>query len=77
MTCTPIGIYDHRILIYGKRIPLKVAQAKKTISRDSFSQMNLWRDAIILLLALVLLWWLHYWYKARQRRNKLTNKTED
>lgn len=68
MTCTPIGINDHRLLIYGKRIPIKQAQAKKTIPRDAFSPMNLWRDAIILLLVLVLLWWLHYWYKEHQHR---------
>lgn len=76
MTCTPIGINDHRLLIYGKRIPLKEAAEKKTIPRDAFSPMNLWRDAIILLLFLVLLWWLHYWYQEHKRRRKAAEQAE-
>lgn len=76
MTCTPIGINDHRLLVYGKRIPLKQAEAKKTIPRDAFSPMNLWRDAIILLLILVLLWWLYYWYKEHRRRRNAPSEVQ-
>ena len=63
MTCTPIGINDHRLLVYGRRISLKEARQTHTIPRDTFSPMNLWRDAIILLLILLLLWWIYRWYQ--------------
>lgn len=68
MTCTPIGINDHRLLVYGKRIPLKEAKQKDVTSRAALSPMSLWRDAIILLLILILLWWLWHHYRERRRR---------
>lgn len=74
MTCTPIGINDYRLLIYAKRVPLKYAEDHKTVPRDIFSPMNLWRDVIILFLILVLLWWLHSWLK--ERRKRLQEKKE-
>ncbi|MFD1441747.1 class C sortase [Lacticaseibacillus hegangensis] len=76
MTCTPIGINDHRLLIYGKRVPLKTAEDHRTIPRDAFSPMNLWRDAIILLLIFVLLWWLYYWLQDRKQRRQAKAESE-
>lgn len=70
MTCTPIGINDHRLLVYGKRIPLKQAEQKHTIPRDTFSPMNIWRDSIILLLILLLIWWLYRWYQDHRDKKK-------
>jgi sortase A len=70
MTCTPIGINDHRLLVYGKRIPLKQAEQKHTVSRDTFSPMNIWRDSIILLLILLLIWWLYRWYQDHRDKKK-------
>lgn len=76
MTCTPIGINDHRLLVYGKRIPLKKAKQTKTVARDVLSPMNLWRDGIILLLILLAIWWLYHWYKDRKERRE-TNAADD
>ena len=70
MTCTPIGINDHRLLVYGRRISLKEAEKTHTIPRDTFSPMNLWRDAIILLLILLLLWWLYRWYQDHKDKGR-------
>ena len=69
MTCTPIGINDHRLLVYGKRIPLKAAKKHTTHDRTALSPMQLWQDAIILLLILVLVWWLYcLWRDHRERQ---------
>lgn len=70
MTCTPIGINDHRLLIYGKRISLKAAAATKTHPRAIFSLFNLWLYAMILLLIIVVLWWLWRWHKDRQAKRR-------
>ncbi|KRM87449.1 hypothetical protein FD19_GL000953 [Lacticaseibacillus thailandensis DSM 22698 = JCM 13996] len=80
MTCTPIGINDHRLLVYGKQVPIKEAEQTHTIPRDAFSPMNLWRDAIILLLVLLLLWWLYRWYqdhRDKKRQQGAATNTEE
>ncbi|WP_125570707.1 class C sortase [Lacticaseibacillus songhuajiangensis] len=71
MTCTPIGINDHRLLVYGKQIPIKDAKKHATHDRTALSPLQLWQDAIILLLILVLIWWLYcLWRDQRERQAK-------
>jgi sortase A len=53
MTCTPLFINTNRLIVYGRRIPLKVAKAKQTTSRTLWSVEHLWLLAISVFLLLL------------------------
>lgn len=58
MTCTPLFINTNRLIVYGRRIPLRKAAAKPVASRTFWSVEHLWLLAIgvFLLLLLLALW---------------------
>lgn len=37
LTCTPMFINSHRLLVFGERVPLKDAKNKKVVKRDFFT----------------------------------------
>lgn len=56
LTCTPIFINSHRLLIYGRRVPIREAKAAATHVRDAFSPLNIWLYSVSALMVLFILW---------------------
>lgn len=75
MTCTPLFVNSHRLIVYGKRIPIKAAKEVKTAHRTVWSLDTIW-IAVMLLFLLILLLWLIYRYFRNKRKEK-ENQTED
>lgn len=75
MTCTPLFVNSHRLIVYGKRIPIKAAKEVKTAHRTVWSLDTIW-IAVMLLFLLILLLWLIYRY-FRDKRKEKENQTED
>ncbi|WP_165002802.1 MULTISPECIES: class C sortase [unclassified Enterococcus] len=75
MTCTPLFINSHRLVVYGKRIPIKKAKEVKTAHRTVWSLDTIW-IAVMLLFLLLLLFWLLYRY-VRDKRKKKEMKKKD
>ncbi|MFD1392826.1 class C sortase [Lacticaseibacillus jixianensis] len=67
MTCTPLFVNSHRLIVYAKRVPLKKAAAKKVADRTFWSVEHIWLAVIgaFLLLLLLALW-------GRRRRHAQT-----
>jgi sortase A len=53
LTCTPLFINTQRLLVYGKRIPLKVAAKTLTHRRDLFRLDHVWVASVLLLMLLL------------------------
>ncbi|MFD1441742.1 class C sortase [Lacticaseibacillus hegangensis] len=58
LTCTPIFVNSHRLLIYGKRVPIAAAKSTATHARDAFTPLNIWLYAISLLMILFIIWFM-------------------
>ncbi|WP_179395856.1 class C sortase [Lacticaseibacillus absianus] len=59
MTCTPLFVNSHRLIVYGKRISMRQAKATVTVARDLWRVENLWLIAVVAFLLLLLIaWWL-------------------
>lgn len=56
LTCTPIFINSHRLLVFGKRVPIKAAKLTPTRPRATFSPLNLWLYAVSALMLVFLIW---------------------
>ena len=69
MTCTPLFVNTKRLIVYGKRVPLKQAQATKTENRTFWSVEHIWLAVIglFLLLLLLALWWRRRKHHAQTR----------
>ncbi len=74
MTCTPIYINTHRLLVFAKRVPEKVAAKKKVVIRDRFSLYNVWMYVMLFLILLLLLL---LWYQKRRRDRKIAEIEEE
>lgn len=66
LTCTPIGINSHRLLVTGHRIPLKEAERRKVTPRDFWSYQN----KVLMTTALILLALIIYWLIRRHRQKR-------
>lgn len=69
MTCTPLFINSHRLIVYGKRVPIKAAKEVQTAHRTVWT-LDTIRIAVLLLFLVLLLFWLIY----RHFRNKQERK---
>ncbi|WP_338217552.1 class C sortase [Lacticaseibacillus salsurivasis] len=71
LTCTPLFINSHRLLIYGKRVPLKTAAAMPVAVRDQwgFAHLLLLLAAVVLLIALLVIIG-HLTQARRERRSR-------
>lgn len=58
LTCTPIFVNSHRLLVYGKRIPIAMAKATNTHARDAFTPLNIWFYSVSALMVLFILWFI-------------------
>lgn len=59
LTCTPIGINTHRLLVTGKRVPLKHAAKQKVTRRNWFDYQHVvFYLLILLVISLLMRWWL-------------------
>ncbi|WP_125608338.1 class C sortase [Lapidilactobacillus bayanensis] len=59
LTCTPIFVNSHRLLIFAKRVPLKTAARTKTTRRDIWSLEHVWMLVVFLLILLLLIWFVY------------------
>lgn len=75
MTCTPLFVNSHRLIVYGKRIPIKVAKGVKTAHRTVWSLDTIWIAVMLLFLLIVLLWLIYRYF--RDKRKEKENQTED
>lgn len=76
LTCTPPGINTWRLLVTGKRIPLKQAEKLPVVKRNLFSYQNLVLMGLALLLLLMLIWWAVRRHKKKKAANtRLANLT--
>lgn len=71
LTCTPLFINSHRLLVYGKRVPLKTAAAQPVAVRDQwgFAHLLLLIAAVVLLIALLVIMG-HLMQAWRERRSR-------
>lgn len=65
MTCTPLFINSHRLIVYGKRIPIRAAKKVVTTTRDRWSLEHIWYLTLFILILLLLIWWLIRRYRKR------------
>ncbi|WP_225049290.1 class C sortase [Lacticaseibacillus kribbianus] len=68
LTCTPLFVNSHRLLVYGERITLKAAAATPVIARDTFSLYHVWLYVMSLLVLLFVAYYLWLTHKRRQQR---------
>lgn len=76
LTCTPLVLNTHRLLVYGKRIPYKQAQAKPVASRDTFSFYHLWLVIMSFLILLFVAWYLYLTLKRRLKKEAANDETK-
>lgn len=56
MTCTPLFINSHRLIVYAKRVhPYKKAKTEKVQSRDALSLVNIWKIVSALIIFIILI----------------------
>lgn len=53
LTCTPLFINTQRLLVYGRRIPLKTAQQTPTHRRDWFRLDHVWVAGVLLFMIIL------------------------
>ncbi|MGX7164043.1 class C sortase [Enterococcus massiliensis] len=70
MTCTPLFINSHRLVIYGKRIPMKVAKKVKTARRTVWSLDAIWIATMLLFLLLLLLWLIYRYFRDKRKEKQ-------
>lgn len=58
LTCTPLFINSHRLLVFAKRVPLKEAKKAPVTRRDIFSLDHIWMFVVIGLVLLLILWFM-------------------
>lgn len=66
LTCTPLFINSHRLLVYGRRISLHEAQKTPVVKRDTFSLYHVWLYVMSLLVVLFLIYYTWLVHKRRQ-----------
>lgn len=70
MTCTPVFVNSHRLLVYAKRVPNKPKE--KTIYRDFWSLTNIW---MMIVAGLMFIFIGSYFYQ-RHRYRKLIKQSK-
>lgn len=70
VTCTPVFINSHRLIVFAKRVPLKKAQAKKVEIRDFWSLDHIFMMVIGLFLLLLIIYLIRQKIKARKANGK-------
>ncbi|WP_225884252.1 class C sortase [Lacticaseibacillus mingshuiensis] len=70
LTCTPLFINTHRLMVYGKRVSLKTAASHTVTTRDGWGIERLWILIVILLLLLILIWFLIKQHQRRKEKEK-------
>lgn len=68
LTCDPPGINTYRLLVTGKRVPLKFGEKLPVTKRNWFDYQHMVLYGAIVLLIMMLIW---YILKRRKRRKKL------
>lgn len=75
LTCTPLFINTHRLVVFGHRIPIRQAQARATMRRDFFTPMHIWLIAVGLLMLIFTSWFIvTEWREWRTRRTAKKNE---
>lgn len=72
LTCTPIGINTHRLIVRGHRIPYEDAKAKP--QKKETNLWWVWILLLILLLVLLLIWFVRRRKKCRKDGKKTAKK---
>lgn len=70
LTCTPVYFNTHRMLVTGKRIPLKRAEKKVVEKRDVFTYQNIALAITALLILLIIIFLIVRRHRAKKRRQK-------
>lgn len=76
LTCTPIFINSHRLLVYGKRVPLKKAAKKAVSRRDFWSLDHIWMLVVFLLVLILLIWFVYQRHVYNREVRALTKQLE-
>lgn len=74
MTCTPIFINSHRLLVFAKRVPYEEAKVKKVVTRDTFSVDRIFIFIVLLILLLIFIYILYQ--KHRRKIKKAQQKAK-
>ncbi|MBM7712202.1 class C sortase [Enterococcus xiangfangensis] len=77
MTCTPLFINSHRLVVYGKRIPLKAAKEVKTVHRTVWSLDTIWIATLLIFLLLLLLWLIYRYFRDRRKEKQPEDELGD
>lgn len=68
VTCTPVFINSHRLIVYAKRTPYKQAIKKHVTPRDFWSLDHIFLMIIVLFLLLLLIYLIYSRYRKQKRR---------
>ena len=71
MTCTPLFVNSHRLVVYGKRIPIKDAKKVKIAHRTIWSLDMIWITVLLLFLLLLLLWMLYRYFRDKRKKREI------
>ncbi|MGX7164005.1 class C sortase [Enterococcus massiliensis] len=68
MTCTPLFINSHRLIVYGKRVPIKAAKEVQTAHRTVWTLDTIRIAVLLLFLVLLLFWLIYHHFRNKQER---------
>lgn len=67
VTCTPVFVNSHRLIVYAKRTPYKAATKQHVATRDFWSLDHIFMMAILLFILLLILYLIYSKYRNRKR----------